>query len=731
MTQPPPAPPVTPASESPQVTWQHAIHLTLKHAFWVVVLSALGPTVAYFYTKRQIPVYEASTTVIFDFSQPKALGRNVDTFDPYSDYYNRESLIATELKVMVSMRVAKEIVADAGLDRDPEFLKSLFGEAVVNPKVDDIAMALRDRIKAELVRGTLLAVITYSDSDPARTQRLTSVIADTYIRISMEDAAGSTGATLEWLGKEVSRLRKELETSEMSLHDFKLKRNLLSVSLNDQNNMLREEINALNNAVIQAMIKRAALVSRANALAKVTRTTPDDLPASEFLVDAVLQSLRNNYLGARGELAALTSAGKLPSHPDVKAAQSRLDGALDAFVHQVRNLQLAALREANIFSAEASNLGGLLENAKKRALDLNLQEIEYNRMHRSTTSNEKLYANVFERLKEVDVSRMMSAKSIKVLDPPLPPGAPIRPKMATALAVGLGIGLLLGVGIATLRELSDRTIKLPSDLENKLGITALGVLPDVGGGRPSATRRRGAAKPPVESPELSTHAHPTSNMAEAMRSVRSNVTFMTPDKPPKLLLVTSAGPSDGKTTVAASLATTFAQAGARVLLIDLDLRKPRLHRVFGVSSDRGITTTLLGEPLDDAIYETQIPNVSLLPSGPLPPNPAELLMSSKLRALLSELGSRFDKVVIDSPPINPVTDAVVLAKLVDGTIIVCRAERTTYDEVRSARRALTDVNAHVIGAILNGVDFARSSYRYQYYYRQYGSYGAPSSTDRS
>lgn len=727
MSTPTTAPPAAPAApEGLTITRALVLRLVLKHAFWVVILSAIGPTIAYFYAKRQIPAYESATTVIFDFSQPRALGRNVDTYDPYSDYYNREALIATELKVMGSMRVAKQVVADAGLDHDQTFLLSVYGNPVpAKVSVDELAMVIRDRIRPEVVRGTQIVSITYTDSDGPRTQRLVSVIADAYIRISMEDAAGTTGATLEWLSGEVNRLRQELETSEMSLHDYKLKRNLLSVSLNDQNNMLREEMNALNNAVIQAVIKRAALVSRANALAKVTRATPDDLPAAEFLSDSVLQSLRSNFLGARGELGSLTAAGKLPSHPDVRIAQSRLDAALDAFVHQVRNLQLAALREANVFSAEASNLQGLLENAKKRALDLNVQEIEYNRMHRATVSSEKLYGNVLERLKEVDVGRMVSAKNIKVLDPPLPVGAPIRPRIPTMVAMGAALGVLAGILMAVIRELADRTLKLPSDLEIKLGITPLGVLPSVGDLKTQGPKRRkrGLVIAEGAAPELVTHEHPNSNMAEAMRSVRSNVTFMTPDRPARLLLVTSAGPGEGKTTVASSLATTFAQTGARVLLIDLDLRKPRLHRVFGTGSERGITTTLLGEPIEDAVFETQIPNLSLMPAGPLPPNPAELLMSEKLKNLLAELGKRYDRVVIDSPPINPVTDAVVLAKLVDGTVMVCRSEQTTLDDMRSARRTLADVKAHVLGAVLNGVDFTRFEYRYSYYYGHYGRYG--------
>jgi len=218
-------------------------------------------------------------------------------------------------------------------------------------------------------------------------------------------------------------------------------------------------------------------------------------------------------------------------------------------------------------------------------------------------------------------------------------------------------------------------------------------------------------------PELVVHEHPTSGVAEAARALRTNILFMSPDQPYRALLVTSAGPSEGKTTVAACIAIAMAQAGRRVVLLDCDMRRPRLHKVFGKTKDVGITTALIDDPpVDQLAMPTQVPNLSLVTTGPLPPNPAEILHSEVFARLLRKLRDAFDCVIIDSPPIVPVTDAAILSASVDGTVLVVRAFHTTKDLGRRAVRAFRDVGTPVVGAVLNAVDLDRHEYGYKYYY---------------
>lgn len=717
---PPPAAPPPPAPEGdgdadPGIRPADILRLVAKHALILVLCATIAPTVAYFYTARQAKVYESATSIVFDFPASALVGRKMEVFDPYADYMSKSQQIETEMAVIQSSRVIKQAVLDMGLHLDRTYCQKNYGTPTAN--ADDVAADIRGRVRVEPSRTAYTAIIRVEDADPVMAQRIATGVVETYARMSAEDAVAASTAAIEWLGKQLQRLQNEVETTEMSLHDFKLKRNLLSVSLNDQNNMLKDEIDAFSKAVTAAAVKRAQLVARANALAKVTHTTPEDIPAAELLADPLLQGLRNKWLEARQELATLKIAGKETEHPDVKSAQSKQDHALAAYIAQVRNVQAAATREAAVVGNEASSLRGLLEQAKQRALDLNLQEIEYKKLNRSAASSQKLYDNVLDRMREVDLSRMVAARTVKVLDPAVVNGVPIRPKPGSNVAVALSLGVALGVLIAVVRELLDRRLKSPLDLEQRLRVTTLGVLPHT---ETASARKPKRARGPVQgAPELLVHDAPSSMMAEAARTVRSNLLFMRPDSPPKTILVTSAGPGEGKTTTACTLACVLAQTEAKTLIIDLDLRRPRIHRVFGVSSDKGVTTALMGKGLDEAIRATEVPHLDVLPAGPIPPNPSELLMSHKMEALLAELSARYDRIIIDSSPVNPVTDAVILSTRVDGVVMVGRAFQTTIDQLKLAVRTMRDVGAPILGGILNAVDLSRADYKYSsyYYYR--------------
>jgi succinoglycan biosynthesis transport protein ExoP len=392
----------------------------------------------------------------------------------------------------------------------------------------------------------------------------------------------------------------------------------------------------------------------------------------------------------------------------------------------VRNIRGAVERDLAAVTQQEQGLSKLFVKAKGQALDLNLLEIEYNRLRRTKDNVEKLYGVVLERTKESDLARMMRVNNIRVIDRPLIPGSPIRPRVLVNIAFGIVLGLGLGLAAALGRAVLDRTLKTPDDVEHELGIPFLGLLPVFGG--PSQSPRYGRKKKsrrqaqPVVVPELVVHEHPTSGIAEASRAIRTNLLFMSPDKPYKTLLVTSAGPAEGKTTVACCIAVALAQAGQRVALVDCDLRRPRLHRIFHRPSDVGVTTMLLEGTATDA-FPTEVPNLSVLPSGPIPPNPAELFHSDRFRHFLDELSARYDRVIIDSPPVVAVTDATVLSTIVDRTVLVIRAFGTTKDLARHGIRSLADVGGKTVGVVLNAVDLEKYEYKYYtYYYAKEGYY---------
>lgn len=715
-----------------------------KHWLVAVVLIALAGAGTAFYTLGLTKIYEARATIMFDPDVPRPLGdQKSGAVGDISSYWNNKEYYNTQHWMIRSMRIAQQVVKDLDLNRDRAFLQNLptssdrgRGQA----SIEDAALVLIKRTKVEPIRESRLTSVTYRDADPVRAQRVLNALVDAYAAYNLDDVFESATTAADWLRGQVGSLRHDLETSELALHQFKKDRNILSVSMDDQSNMLRGEMTQLGQALTEVRAHRERTMARLKELQKISADDPSALPAKELIESAALANLRAQYVETSRELTSLAAEGRGENHPQVKAALARRDTVRAALLAEVKNIQESCARDAAALEREIAGLKGLYDAAEKRALDLNLMEIEYDRLRRAKDTNEKLFSLVIERSKETDLTRLLRINNVRVVDRPLLPRTPVTPNVPLNIAIGLAAGALLALATALAREQLDRTLKAPEEVEKVLGSTLLGVLPDAPDDmptRPKRGRRRArtetgdSAKVPLE---LTVHRRPTSGLAEAVRAIRTNLVFMSPDNPHRTLLITSAAPSEGKTTVACALAITIAQAGHRVALVDCDLRRPRLHSVFSNSNDFGVTSALLDRDTQDSIaVPTEVPNLWVVPTGPIPPNPAELLHSEAFRSILNRLKERFDRIVIDSPPIAPVTDATVLSTQVDGVVVVVRASRTPKDLVRRALRSLRDVGSHVVGVVLNAADVEGESYRaYRYYsYRREGYYSLATPPERS
>lgn len=705
-----------------------------KH--WVLVTAiAMSVTLgAGFYAVGQVKIYKASVSIQIDPNPPRPLGTEVQNVVDMGAgaYWSNKEYYQTQFQIIRSRRVAAETVRVLGLNHDAGFIQNLpAGKAarMPDPSVERAADILRSRLSVDPEKSTRIVVVSLEDADPARAARIVKTLIDVYTQENLDDVLTSAGNAGEWLRTQLEKLKVELESNEMALHDYKKNKNILSVSIDDQSNMLRGEMTLLNNDVTAVRTKIEGIAARVAELNKIDASDPVNLPATELLTSNVLTSLRADYLTAKETANTLGAMGKGTEHPEYRAATARIESTRVALVAEIGNVKGALEGDLRAARAQAAGLSGLFEHAKSQALDLNLLEIEYNRLARSKNNTERLYSLVLERSKESDLTGMMRFNNIRVVDAPVVPRAPIRPNVPASVAVGLLLGLGLGLGAAFGRESLDRTVKSPDDLEREVGFPLLGLLPEIDGsaGGYRAHRRREAKRIAAGEPvELTVFREPTSGLAEAARALRTNIIFMSPDKPQRRLLVTSAGPAEGKTTVACCIAIAMAQAGQRVLLVDCDLRRPRLHRVFSRNNELGVTSVLLDmEALDQMQLETPVPNLSLLPSGPIAPSPAELLHSDRFGQLLAELERRYDRVIIDSPPVVPVTDAAILSKRVDGTVLVVRAFDTRRELARRAVRALQDVDANVVGTVLNALNPGRATGGYQqyYYYHYYGKGG--------
>jgi len=732
----------------PESALSGAVLLRALRKNWPIVLVVfVGSSLcAWLYTTNQRKVYQAIATVQLDPQALTPLGHAV-VESGVDGYWSNLEYFATQHQVITSRRVAELVVRKLGLDTDSAFLNNrLAGEDASSAKVpvEMAAEAVRARLKVEPIEDSRLVRVKYSDADPERAQRVLSAVVDTYVDQNLDTGLDATNKTVEWLDTQLTRLKSDLEAQEMELHDFKIKYNLLSVSYDDQSNMVRAQIQQLNTELTSLKTRKQAVEARLSSLNSIDATDPAEIPASELLASGALADLRTSYVKAKGDVAILRASGKGDNHPDMRALVAQVETARVALLQELKNIQNGAQMDLATVNRQVSGLSGLFKGAQQEALQLNLKELEYSRLHRSKENTEKLFGMVLERSTESGLSKMAPFNNVRVLDRPLKPRAPIFPNNSANLAVGMALGLLLGLAGAVGRDLLDRSVRTSEDTERDLGLPLLGTLPNVSGeasasstgyyGRGGYTRKGKKellARASAVVPELLVHTYPKSVVAEAARAIRTNLMFMSPDNPYRSLLVTSAGPADGKTTVATYIAIAIAQTGQRVCLVDCDLRRPRLHTLFKEKNDQGVTTALLDpSQLPSLFLDTGIPNLSVLRAGPTPPNPADLMHSDAFARLLQELGTQFDRVVIDSPPIGLVTDGVILSTRVDATLLVVRALGTRRDAAKRAVRSLRDVGANCAGFVLNAVA-SQAGYYYSGYYASYAAHPEPPVTSSS
>jgi len=713
-----------------------------KHWGLVVAVVLLGAGLALMYAKTQRPVFESTIMVEIDPHAAQPLGqKGEDVYDiGAGSYWDTREYYETQYKIITSDRVLTAVARDLSLGADSDFMGRK-GRPSEPASAEAAAGVLKGQVKVEPIKYSRLVLIKVDDTNPKRAKQICDSVAAEYIEQNLQTAISTTSDAVTWLNGQVDHVKQDLEHDEDALHEFKKLNDLPSTSINDASNMLRVEMQELDTSLTQTRTRKQELEARYAELSKVSSDNPDQLPASELLSSAFLQSLRSQYQSAVKERMALIAEGKGVDHPLVKRADETIAETKSALLDEVKNIQGSVARDLAIVEREEAGEARLFDATRRRAVELNMKEIEYHRLDRTRAENEKLYDMLLERMKEADLARMLRANNIRVVDSATQPGFPIRPRVSLTVFVGVFLGLLLGVGITWTREQLDTSIKTPDDLERELAVTFLGLLPEVresdGPRRARRGRRSARAKTAMGSgpPELIAHALPLSSVAEAARSIRTNLMFMNPDRPYRKLLVTSAAPSEGKTTVACSIAIALAQGGQRVCIIDCDLRRPRLHRIFDRVGDAGVTNVLVGDAtLDDVAKPTGIDNLWSVPAGPTPPNPADMLHSARFRKFIQDLADRFDRIVIDSPPLVAVTDSAVISTLVDGTVFVVRAFHTSKHLSAQGLRLLRDVDAPVVGAVLNAVDLNRheSTYYYHYYYyKREGSYqSSPTNDDR-
>jgi succinoglycan biosynthesis transport protein ExoP len=719
-------------SSAPREVDLHAYWRLLRKRIWsIVTVFAVVVAVVVIWTLRQPRIYQGSATLDIEQSAPQVLGSKVEeVVDPGGgNFWYSKEFYETQYKIIVSRSVAQRVVDKLALAEDPAFLGL---ESIKDPQQRrltasqaDAVAELQNRTHVEPLKESHLAIIHVEDTQAKRAALLTNTLAQAYIDENADRRLEATKNAADWLQSQVSGLKTSLEGSELALYDYKKENDILSMSLEDQQNTVSQKLRTLSDDITKAQIRKielAAQIEQLHILQANSKAT------GEFRTDgfgpvvqsSMIQQLKDNYFKQKETVAQLSQRYEA-RHPTLLQAQAELESARGDLQREIDHIVQASEIDYRTAVDTEAQLQRLFEQVRIEAFNINKREIDYKKLDREAKNNSDLYDLVLKRLKETDLTSLLKTNNIHLLDASIVPTSPIKPSRTKNTAFAAAIGLLAGFALAFIQEKLDNTFKGQDDIENTLGISFLGIVPSI----VDAALPVSPGKSAAYARDLYVHSHPKSSVAECCRTVRTNLLFMSPDRPLRKLLITSSGPQEGKTTVATSLAIAMAQSGNRVLIIDTDMRRPRLHRAFGISNDIGLTSTVVGEAsLDTSIKATEVPNLWVLPCGPLPPNPAELLHAERFKKVVEALAGKFDRLIFDSPPIGAVADAIVLSTQVDATLLVLRAGTTTYEMGRRAVDGLAGVNAFIAGSVLNNLDLESQSYGYYYYYYyRHGYYG--------
>ncbi len=684
-------------------------------------------------TLSQTPKYSANVQILIERNyDTEIMGRGYIPYDP--EFYG------TQFNLIQSRNVVSRVVEELKLDTryrhyffkpestsliqpakdwlkatiksfipqgDADEIKTSTTESIQTTPLSDaqiITAMIQGGLSTKPIANTKIAIISYTNENPAMAQLIVNHIAKAYMDEMLEIKMHATSYAIEWMTIKAKEEKKKLEASEKILQQYTRDHDIITVE--NKMTIVPQKLHEFSSQLSKA----EAEMQQLKEVYLQIKNAGNDLEAIESIpvvtANKTLQSLRDAILKSEQVIDELSKKYG-HKHPMMIKAISERDNLVVEKRHELKRIERALENDYKLAQSKSRNLQELLDQTKQDLLNLKERFIQYDILKRDVDTNHVLYDALIGRIKQQSATEQTQAINIWVVKKADLPEAPSSPRKKRNMMLALILGVFGGVGMAFFIEYLDNTIKSPSDIERRIGLPILGLV-----------------STPDKDQKIETilKENPKSLLAESYRSIRSQVLLSAAEHPPKTILVCSVSPQEGKTTTTANFARTLAQTNKSVLIIDCDMRKPRLHKFFKITNEIGLSTFLSGSESEVPILPVPDEPVHIIPSGPIPPNPSELLTSTQMQKLLAAMKARYDFIILDSPPIMSVTDSQILSKMVEGTLLVVRYGATTWDQLQHGSRLFTDVQANMLGIVLNGVNekSGDDGYYYQGYYSYYG-----------
>ncbi len=698
-------------------------NLLLRRKGTIFAFMSAAIIAALLYSFLATPIYRSSLLLQIEREESKVVeyqGITPEERDSSKDFYQ------TQYELLQSRSLARRIIDQLGLETSRTFapeesasfihdalsgIKGLFSgsDATEEDRGPDLEAIFLENLSVEPIRNSRLVRISYESPAPEEAATIANAIATNFINTSLERRFDASSYAKTFLQEQIQQMRANLEDSERRLVTYARDREILN--LDDRLSILLDKIKEMNSELIRAEAERIQAEADYQELLRSGAYV-----TGSVLNSPLIQTLKENKAQLESTYREQLELFK-PGYPKMQQLQQQIDNINQEIATESSSIagSVRSIFEAKL--TKEAKLTQRINETKEEILNLQDRSTDYQTLKREVDTNRQLYDGLLQRMKEVGVVAGIGSNNIAVVDRAEVPRNKHKPSLKLNLAIALALGGFGGVLLAFLFEVLDDTLKTSEDVERRIGAPVLGVIPHVD---------KGSLGIDDEDIPLLAYIDPTSALSEAYRSLRTALVFSTSEGSPKVLHVTSASPGEGKTTTSTSLAIAFAQSGGKVLIIDADLRNPSLHRVFKLAetNSEGLTNYLAGSAEPSSIAKpSQVQNLFVITSGPLPPNPAELLSSPKMMDLIRTASEKFDTVIIDGPPIIGLADALVLAKLARATIFAVEAGETRIGAVEGSMKRLRDANVRILGAVLAKFGKAGSGYGYGYDYHYTYAYG--------